>query len=872
MNIPNDQICIKKVIIHGFFSFYKFELDLNQENNIIVGTNGVGKSNFLKIINTTLTLACSITPNMSLFNSFIKTSFNSTNFNNLNIQNSNNLHNIITERNILYDNFENYDSENKIDNNSYLKLAENIINKLPNENLLNNNDNIKSYNDETYIEITIMLSTRDKKILSTYFILQIIVNYYKKFGKLLEKKNIKTINNKLIHEKLFDFIYIILKKNLYPILYLNYLKLSCDNINEKIDSYNENCDNVNDYNYSDCDINKILLSSIYKDDYLFLLSSDNKINFNVSTNISKFIKTYILDKIIYIDGNYVYNSMDNYKIIFNSLISQNKDYQNIDSFKKIIKKYKYFPIINPFYDTDIHFRIKNELFKMKKTKNENFLIIKKKFYDITGKNFNIIINDSPIENEFVIYSHKHQRAVDKINEFNNPEYLNILNEKLSNQQNCTFYCDYIIEETNGLCSHGETELIVFLTLFYNNNGSNKILLVDEPCRNLSSQNKMNFRKFILENENINQKIIVTHDIELINEKTCNDLIMFDIKNNLTKYNKIPDRFQTSFGKIKELYEHREIFFSKKCLIVEGYSDYRMLKQFLNIINNDEYIIINTNGCESELPLRLNELDIQYKIIYDIDKIAYKSRDDRTLHNLKKQDIIKIIRLINDMEIKPKTILIILNNSAFFKLNNNNNNNNIFIENMIIKENNIFEANNFKHLLINILINCVLMENNIFNISDMKSFINILLTNKLKNITFKKLCRHFDNIIKSTGDPYMDDNNNQKIMDFLLEIIIIIDPTINDELDKFDKNKDFDGCINYIKTFNNNIFFWNSHIIDIEGCLFDITHDHNFLNSKKKSKIWSKYSDYKIYLCLKTYMDLNANNNNILLELKNFLNN
>ena len=44
---------IKEVKIDNILSFYNFELKLN-EKNIIIGTNGTGKSNFLDLIQKSL--------------------------------------------------------------------------------------------------------------------------------------------------------------------------------------------------------------------------------------------------------------------------------------------------------------------------------------------------------------------------------------------------------------------------------------------------------------------------------------------------------------------------------------------------------------------------------------------------------------------------------------------------------------------------------------------------------------------------------------------------------------------------------------------------------------------------------------------------
>ncbi len=45
---------ISRVEINGFLSFKDFDVTLDPNTNIIVGTNGTGKSNFLRLIHYTI--------------------------------------------------------------------------------------------------------------------------------------------------------------------------------------------------------------------------------------------------------------------------------------------------------------------------------------------------------------------------------------------------------------------------------------------------------------------------------------------------------------------------------------------------------------------------------------------------------------------------------------------------------------------------------------------------------------------------------------------------------------------------------------------------------------------------------------------------
>src|SRR5690606_3338820 len=108
------------------------------------------------------------------------------------------------------------------------------------------------------------------------------------------------------------------------------------------------------------------------------------------------------------------------------------------------------------------------------------------------------------------------------------------------------------------CSNGEKELIDFLGQYFSNTNVNNILLIDEPCTKLSSQNKSRLRDIIYK-YNKKQIIMITHDSELIDINICRNIIHFSLNGHTTKrkYFKYIKREQN-----KLLFEYPKILFAK----------------------------------------------------------------------------------------------------------------------------------------------------------------------------------------------------------------------------------------------------------------------------------------------------------------------
>lgn len=253
--------------------------------------------------------------------------------------------------------------------------------------------------------------------------------------------------------------------------------------------------------------------------------------------------------------------------------------------------YDHKTLFNKVFELNNNARSKYNLLKMKNADLYRFIDIKEKFKAITGKEFDIKYDvDKILDIECVITINRHQYP----------------------------------------CSSGENDLINFLAEYYSSESD--VLLIDEPCVRLSSQNKINFRKQLLEEDEENkpnkQLIMITHDPQMISEKTCENMIRFELNNNMTKERLIN---AISSADRKLIFGHKDVLFAKRCLLVEGYTDYLVMKNILNFMENkaigyNDYLIDICIGKTSRLPFVLNKLNIDHKIIYDSDVILKLSNN------------------------------------------------------------------------------------------------------------------------------------------------------------------------------------------------------------------------------------------------------
>lgn len=313
----------------------------------------------------------------------------------------------------------------------------------------------------------------------------------------------------------------------------------------------------------------------------------------------------------------------------------------------------------------------------------------------------------------------YQNIKDKFKKITNKDFMINRFKKINNNEATFEYDFYIKDIKNGIsknykCSLGERELIDFLINFYSKDVD--ILLIDEPCVHLSYQNKDAFRNEILEcKDNNKQIILITHDHRLISETTCENIVLFKMTDNngtvVKSINKIfnthksveiqidnnkdqvtesifnedipynntnmhsigiydienQNKIELNEGTKKLMFDHKEIFFAKKCLLVEGYFDYKFMKQFLKVLKLNDYLIIDMRTGSSSLYKILNALDIDFKCIYDLDILNGKKKK----MFFKDINIYKINKFIKDRKINNKYNKIIYEHVKKISINNEN---------------------------------------------------------------------------------------------------------------------------------------------------------------------------------------------------------
>ena len=704
---------IEEVFINGFLSFNNFKIKLDKSSNIIVGCNGVGKSNFLKLINT-----------------------------------------IINKKN----NLEYYKSE--------------------------------IYNDIRRFEITIV--DLDVDILKMLLFINAVKSCY---YNLLQGLN--PILNELncIYDKIKNFT-----------IFDQGLKIMYDDNNKNIMYKFINCNCVEAPNHMTCDlnVNKIINhlhsknnnNTITDIDLKIAIKNfvDNKIN-NKYTNKeilnliinSESNKEYYDDKLKNADtlGDIFLKSFSTYNIehIFESYLKNkinfciNDDYINITDIEELISNYdeakKYLKDINIFNANKLKSLIKKELKDLRGDTREKLYFIRNNEVSIFNK----------IREKFNKITHKHFDII---------------------QEDDDLYYKIIIDDTMHNISLGEEELINFLVFYYSDNKS--IMLIDEPCSHLSSDNKKRLEKECFNSFSNIQMIIVTHDIEIINAQNQKIYYFAYDKQNNTKvtdiFNKnITEDFGGSIRKYID--ESPEILFSKKCLFVEGYDDYRVLKILLKKTSDFNYSIIIMNGCNSNIWKLADYLNIEYKILYDNDKINNydKKTVDWIFKNIDKNYFLSYIKRNKNLLLK-------------------------------IIDNKIITSDVIKSL-----------KTVIFKFGDIfcKILLNFDKTLHTENINIKNnqhrnnmIINNFINIKKSISCVdminYLFDKNlhieNSKCYE-------LFDLLFKDEFEKeYNEYKTKEHSDNYLKKIynveDNKVYIWNSKIIDIEGFISTNTNkiEHN----------------------------------------------
>jgi energy-coupling factor transporter ATP-binding protein EcfA2 len=321
-------------------------------------------------------------------------------------------------------------------------------------------------------------------------------------------------------------------------------------------------------------------------------------------NINDIIKCIIQRKII--------NIQDNTALIIDSDMSTfiKQRIRNYNIFNNPVQTY--FNIYEVTHMLSPNYKTKHKFYNMKYNNNDLFRIIQNKFKDITEKE--IDIDDSPNQITEVVERRKHKDTV-KHPYFSNLQYISHTPQKYP-------LLKYVIKPHSFNCSAGEEELMNFLVCFYDNESN--IIFVDDQCTRLSSQNMEKFRREVLEQSSNNKQLImVTHNIEMISPKTCENVIRFNLRNNQTIPYYIPKNDMQST--IKLICEHKEILFANKVLLCEGWGDYIIFREFIKVFNIYDIIIVALGGKGIPLWKVLDYFDICYKSIYDYDLIYDKKR-------------------------------------------------------------------------------------------------------------------------------------------------------------------------------------------------------------------------------------------------------
>jgi predicted ATP-dependent endonuclease of OLD family len=538
---------IKKIEINGFATFDNFKLKLNKHHNLIVGTNGVGKTNLIHIISSAFN-------NPSLLSGFTNNTDNkyikiNTRFKRRELIFLNNLF-AFCSLCLLY--------SNKVGSQTFVDFK--VI-----------KDNLMSINEFQHNKLSLIIGYTNNIICKNIHNLN--PNHKKSNIDLATGTHVNAHNqcdDDCIIKKILTDINNGTDKISNPQSYFS--NVICKQFKELIGpaSFNK----IKDLLSQHLSLNKITIN-----DNEYQVQTIEDIPYMEVPNPIKLID-------IYIQNN-----------LNDSLLST---FSDLDEIMKVIYK---FPKTIETYNFPIDYlkekviKISHDygkrdtLFSIKNNDLRTFRKIQLKFTSITSKYFDVVSVDS----NCILHDY---------------EYL------VSNNKKGDYYS----------CSNGEKELIDFLGYYLTETNNNNILLIDEPCTKLSSQNKSKLKDVIYKRSK-NQTIIITHDVELIDVNICKNIIHFNLNGSNTEIKYLKN---IKSEQVKLLFEHKQILFAKKILLIEGYTDYIFIKNFLQVNNVHDYLVIIMQGCGNKIWKILDTLEIKYKIIYDIDVVTLKkSKPDST---------------------------------------------------------------------------------------------------------------------------------------------------------------------------------------------------------------------------------------------------
>lgn len=443
----------------------------------------------------------------------------------------------------------------------------------------------------------------------------------------------------IIHKIERDKIYLI--SDSYDII-----KNTFDSIEiESVVHYNYNIginfcvENVKYFTNFNCAQDKVMENIITKNVLSKSTNSDTDNTNDITNDILQKLKERYLININEILNHLNTNDSDNnrhnlmyyyYEKLLSGFVRINQENINnttmIEHFIKIYDKYKtenrnfdpkkFFETMH--YDPDIH----NTLNKTQKNhiicqnllyKNDDLLkIVQKKYREIFNKKF--IFEHEDINVDIYILVNGIPLYKEKVK--NDFDLFEIIRERKN-----IFFGKYKNECINGNheCSFGEVEVINFLTLLYSSNYN--IIYIDEPCVYLAKQNS-NILMSIINEIKDKQIFIITHDSKRLNINNISNLYYFFNSNRYTNIFSYKKMLSIN-NKINEklLYESKDIFFSQNIFLVEGIDDKRFIECLVGIQNpNNKYEILEMRGGKSTLPKILENLNVNFKVMYDLDHI------------------------------------------------------------------------------------------------------------------------------------------------------------------------------------------------------------------------------------------------------------
>lgn len=630
---------ISNIKINGLYSFNSiinnkgiieyFDIKLKEHENIIVGTNGSGKTNFIEIIN-------------NIIHSLITQNINNIYANNMSEREINHV-----ELNIEFT-----ETEAKLLHESYIFFKLNTFFK-------------KGIKYDDILKITLEMNIFKINMNDVTNIKYGVKILWKQNFKTCLKYNSCTCCNTYFNDSHYNDDCLL--KNINDIFAMHFTIAAYQN-NNLPHNITNSCYAVNFVNYFGNNIEEIVKKNFYCNDKFEILNNianqnyDDKYN-ELLTSIIKYTNKN--------NTNITFLKIINDKLNFNNCLENIKnEKQNLLNFSDIINKYiigklsyvsqkKYnhsCEIIHHLNDYETQITENNSVENIKNNYNHLTIFIEKinDKYSTHKKLFEIKNNDALI----------YKNIQDKFLEIMNKNFDIVLVVK-NNITDYMYVINYNINKYYN-CSCGESELIDFLVQYYDDNIN--IIIIDEPCVHIASQNK--FKIATLFNKPNKQLIIVTHDVELINQE--HNLIYFKLHNSITKVKQI----NLNILNKRYIFDNPEILFTDKILFVEGHHDYRVFNNYLKYIYNNvsPYKIIMLDGCGNKIYKFAAELEIDYKIIYDFDKINHNKTE--------KVNIIDVINLLSDYDNEFSNINVNINVNVDdilksfdnkYNLNNNLNN-------------------------------------------------------------------------------------------------------------------------------------------------------------------------------------------------------